>query len=193
MNQRKFFIALAVCAFVMGGCGQQSAERQNGEDSVGMEQAEPLQMAIESYLVDSIGGRYAWGEVCIPYSGFIVVEGEGLDTVRVWGDWWVDNFDLVDDTLKCVSGGSHPGMFVLVKEADGYRVDVFDQVEDGSRCQPSAERIFGKHYEDFHAVNSNEGIRDSVRLEVVSEYVREHGLKVTCLQDYGWPAVELWK
>ena len=60
MNQRKFFIALAVCAFVMGGCGQQSAERQNGEDSVGMEQAEPLQMAIESYLVDSIG-RIGYG------------------------------------------------------------------------------------------------------------------------------------
>ena len=43
-----------------------------------------------------------------------VDESDSAD-VRVWGDFWVFNYNISGDTLKTVSGGDHPGLFHLVK------------------------------------------------------------------------------
>ena len=146
--------------------------------------------AIEAYLT-TIGSQYAPGEVCIPSYTVVAINDSDTSYTRAWGDWWVFNYNIVGDTLKCISGGSHPGMFLLQKDGEAYKVIAFDQVEDGSRNLPSAKRIFGDLYEDFHAINSNQDYRDSVRLAMVAQYVQEHNLSVTMLQDFGWPAVAL--
>ena len=203
MKNTKIYITLTAVILLIAGmtsCKQKVAETI--EDVVTLEVPQnPYLVAIESYLVDSLGKNYTPGEVCIPAYSVINIEepGEPSDStevitatdIKVWGDWWVFNYNIVGDTLQCVSGGSHPGMFLLKKDGDVFKIVAFDQVEDGSRNLPSAKRIFGDSYEDFHAINSNQEVRDSVRLAMVAQYVQEHNLTVTMLQDFGWPAVAL--
>jgi hypothetical protein len=148
--------------------------------------------AIEAYL-RTIGSQYTPGEVCIPSYTVVAINDNDTDYTRVWGDWWVFNYNIVGDTLKCVSGGSHPGLMYL-KQNDTHKwiVTSFDQVEDGSRYLPSAKRIFGYIYNDFRkSIEGRQSWRDSIRMKYVSYYVKRHHLPVTMLQDYGRPAVEI--
>ena len=193
-------VILILLSMGMSSCKQKVAETL--ENAITSEVPQnPYLVAIENYLVNEFGKNYTPGELCIPNYSVINIEepGEPSDStevitatdIKVWGDWWIFNYNIVGDTLKCVSGGSHPGMFQLEKEGDAYKIVAFDQVEDGSRNLTSAKRIFGDLYEDFHAINSNEEVRDSVRLAMVAQYVQEHKIPVTMLQDFGWPAVPL--
>lgn len=203
MKNTKIYITLTAAILLIAGmtsCKQKVTETIENVVTIEVPQ-NPYLVAIENYLVDSIGKNYSPGEVCIPAYSVINIEepGEPSDStevitatdIKVWGDWWIFNYNIVGDTLQCVSGGSHPGMFLLKKDGDTFKIVAFDQVEDGSRNLPSAKRIFGDSYEDFHAINSNQEIRDSVRLAMVAQYVQEHNLTVTHLQDPGWPAVAL--
>ena len=194
------FAVVIILSVGMTSCKQKVTETLENAVTIEVPQ-NPYLVAIENYLVNEFGKNYASGEVCIPNYSVINIEepGEPSDStevitatdIKVWGDWWVFNYNIVGDTLKCVSGGSHPGMFLLEKDGDAYKIAAFDQVEDGARNLPSAKRIFGDLYEDFHAINSNQEVRDSVRLAMVAQYVQEHDLSVTMPQDYGWPAVPL--
>lgn len=67
----------------------------------------------------------------------------------------------------------------------------YDLVEDGAGNDKSAREIFGKHYDVYQNMHSNEQVREAVRKEQLREYVKQNNLKVSCYQDYGWPAVEL--
>ena len=114
-----------------------------------------------------------------------------MDDILVWGDFWVFNFDIAGDTLKCVSGGDHPGLMHVKKTENGFEVTSFDAVADGADNMPSAKRIFGDKYDAFWEFNSNQEKREEGRLRTIAEYVKKHKLPVKLLQDYGWPAVEL--
>ena len=149
------------------------------------------EQAIEEYLVNEIGSQYNHGEVCIPHDDFLVVDAHDTMNYIFWGDWWVFNYNIVGDTLTTVSGGNHPGKILVKRTPDGYQVVSFDQVEDGSGNVSSAKRIFGQYYDAFHAVNSNQALRDSTRLAMVADYVKQHDVQAAYLQDYGWPAVEI--
>ena len=187
-------ILLGVC--MTTSCKNKASDNQQAEATTDtlpmMEQDHDEYLAaIETYL-RTIGSQYTPGEVCIPSYTVVAINDSDTDYTRVWGDWWVFNYNIVGDTLKCVSGGSHPGLMYL-KQNDTHEwiVTSFDQVEDGSRYLPSAKRIFGEYYEAFHKVNSSQEHRDSMRLKQVAYYVKEHNLPVTMLQDSGWPAVPL--
>ena len=187
-------ILLGVC--MTTSCKNKASDNQQAEATTDtlpmMEQDHDEYLAaIETYL-RTIGSQYTPGEVCIPSYTVVAINDSDTDYTRVWGDWWVFNYNIVGDTLKCVSGGSHPGLMYL-KQNDTHKwiVTSFDQVEDGSRYLPSAKRIFGEYYEAFHKVNSSQEHRDSMRLKQVAYYVQEHKLPVTMLQDSGWPAVPL--
>ena len=67
----------------------------------------------------------------------------------------------------------------------------FEQTEDGARNEISAKRIFGKHYDVYQNMHSNQDVREAVRHEQLKEYVRRNGLAVHYYQDYGWDAVVL--
>lgn len=147
---------------------------------------------IDDYLTDSIAPHYAPGEVCIPCVQVVEYEESYPDSVMVWGDFWVNNYNVVGDTLKCVSGGSHPGKMTLQpSEAGGYVVTAFERVEDGSSFLPSAKRIFGDKFDAFQAINSDEKKREAVRASQIADYVKAHSLSVKYYQDYGWPAKQI--
>ena len=149
--------------------------------------------AIDCYLVKELGSHYAEGEYCIPIHNIVDVDERNSEDILVWGDFWVFNYNQVGDTLKCISGGSHPGLMHIRQTEKGFEVTAFDQVEDGSRYLPTAKKIFGEKYDAFQTINSDDQRREKLRADALAAYVKEHNLPVTIYQDYGWPAKELEK
>ena len=147
--------------------------------------------AIDRYLVNEIGKHYAEGEHCVPIHSIVTVDERNGEDILVWGDFWVFNYNQAGDTLKCVSGGSHPGLMHIRQTEKGYVVTGFDQVEDGSNNLPSAKKIFGDKYDAFHAINSDSEAREKLRADGLAVYAKNHNLSVTMYQDYGWPAKKL--
>ena len=147
--------------------------------------------AVYKYLVDSVGSKYTQGDICIPQATIVKTDETNSNDILVWGDFWVFNYKQVGDTLKCVSGGSHPGLLHIRQTEKGFEVMAFDQVEDGSRYLPTAKKIFGDKYDAFQAINSDEKNRERLRAEVLATYAKKNGLAVTLYQDYGWPAKEI--
>ena len=149
--------------------------------------------AISEYLVKEIGSQYAQGEVCVPVLMIVSTEEKDADNTLVWGDFWVFNYNLVGDTLKTVSGGNHSGCMTLTRANNDspLQVTAFEQTEDGAGYEASAKRIFGKHYDVYQNMHSNENVREAVRKEQLKEYVRQHNLNVLYYQDFGWDAVAL--
>ena len=192
--------AILICGLSMVGCGNKNAKEQTTEQVV----EEPVQVeqvvdvalcdaAVEDYLVNVIGKNYVEGELCIP-SPFVVTADYGdQNDVKVWGDFWVFNYNVSGDTLKTVSGGNHPGLMHLRKTDKGMEVTNFEVVEDGAGNLESAKKIFGDQYEAFQEINSNQEKRESIRLQFIADYAKKNNLPVKMVQDYGWPAVELPK
>ena len=147
--------------------------------------------AIDRYLADSIGSQYSKGEYCVPIHNIVGVDERNADDILVWGSFWVFNYNQVGDTLKCVSGGNHPGLMHIRQTEKGFEVTAFDQVEDGSRNMPTAKKIFGDKYDAFQAINSDEQKREKLRHDVLTTYVKKHGLSATMYQDHDWPTKKL--
>ena len=147
--------------------------------------------AIDRYLAQQIAGHYAPGEYSVPVYQEVAVNGEDSTDIRIWGDFWVYNFKQVGDTLKCVSGGSHPGLMHVRQMGDFFYVSDFEQTEDGARFLPSAKKIFGEYYETFQIHHSDGDEHEMLRHDVLRAFVRDHSLTATMYQDYGWPARDL--
>ena len=145
-----------------------------------------IRQAISDYLLREVAPYYRQGELCVP-SLMMVREEDSC----VWGDFWVFWYNISGDTLKTVSGGSHPGMMTLKYENGNPQVVDFERVEDGSRFMPTAKRIFGDYLDIFMNMHANESVREAVRREQLYEYVQQHDLNVHYYQDYGWEAKEL--
>lgn len=191
--------AILICGACLVGCGNKTAKEENSVENAQTEvQAEPqvpgtvmYDAAVNDYLVNVIGKNYAEAEYCIPCLILVSTDDGNKEDVLVWGDFWVFNYDLSGDTLKTVSGGNHPGLMHLKKTANGYEVTAFDAVEDGAGNLESAKRIFGDKFDSYQEISSLQEKREDMRLRLTADYVREHGLSATMLQDYGWPAVAL--
>ncbi len=191
--------AILICGACLVGCGNKTAKEENSVENAQTEvQAEPqvpgtvmYDAAVNDYLINVIGKNYAEAEYCIPCPILVSTDNGNKEDVLVWGDFWVFNYDLSGDTLKTVSGGNHPGLMHLKKTANGYEVTAFDAVEDGAGNLESAKRIFGDKFDSYQEISSLQEKREDMRLRLTADYVKEHGLSATMLQDYGWPAVAL--
>ena len=189
-NTRLLLCGLAA-AIITLSCGTRSGKKASSETKVVQETETPV-TAIDRYLSDVIGSQYARGEVCIPSHRIIAVDESNPDDIQVWGDFWVDNFNVVGDTLIAVSGGSHPGKMHVIKDSEGHlAVTAFEAVGDGSSFTPTAKAIFGDRFEDFQAALSDQNHREAVRKAAIASYVEKHQLSVKVYKDYGWPAVEI--
>ncbi len=155
-----------------------------------MNEKETFLSAISRYMTE-IGTEYTQGEYCIPYFLIVAADTASLDDIRVWGDFWVENYNLSGDTLKTVSGGSHPGCMHVKKTGDKYAVTQFDAVGDGSAFTSTAKAIFGDRYDALIALSSNDEAKKAARAKSIIDYATAHNLRVSCYQDYGWPAVKL--
>ena len=155
------------------------------------EQVKDYYAAVERYLAEQIAGYYAKGEYSVPVYQEVAVNDSDSTDIRIWGDFWVYNYKQEGDILKCVSGGSHPGLMHISQIGENFYVSDFEQVEDGSRFLPTAKRIFGEYFGTFQIHHSDGDEHESLRHDVLRAFVRDHGLTATMYQDYGWPAKEL--
>lgn len=201
---KKTIILMLAAIFLCSGmtCVNASQSNSKAEAPITREESDKAFMAqieknaefyaaLNGYLAEKIGSQYAPGELCIPCPTVVASVPQDDGTQHVLGDFWVFNYNVVGDTLKTVSGGSHPGAMILKKTDKGYEVISFEQVEDGSNNLASAKRIFGDMYEAFHSINSDEETREQVRSLFIAKYVKDNKLPVKFYQDFGWPAREI--
>lgn len=174
--------------------GDKKATSEPAAETKAAEETENSLTAIDDYFTKVIGSQYSPGEVCIPSHRIIAVDESNPDDIQVWGDFWVDNFNVAGDTLVSVSGGSHPGKMHVKQDGEGhFAVTGFDEVGDGSTFLPTAKQIFGERFEEFQKVNSDQTGREEARKNAIAAYVYKHNLPVKVYKDYGWPAVEIPK
>lgn len=191
MKKTVILLAVAVgAALVMNSCQGQVGQTESAAPAVAAaaDSALTVDQAIERYLVDSVASRYGSGTVCIPCCDIIarVSAAEGVE--KVLGDFWLYNYDIAGDTLKCVSGGNHPGVMTVAADGASHVVSAFEVVADGSGFEASAKRLFGDKYDAFIAVQSDDKARAAHRDSITAAYVKAHNLPVKYYQDYGWPA-----
>lgn len=146
------------------------------------------EQAIKRYLVNEIGKDYAQAEFCVPFYSKVDIDDSKPEDIKYWGEFWIHNYNQVGDTLKCVSGGNHPGLMHILKTEKGFQVTAFDQVADGADNMPSAKKIFGDKYEAFHKMSSDDGWREQCIIDQLADYATEHNLTASMYQDFGWPA-----
>ncbi len=186
-----FTFAFASCG---GGGGEDLSDSKDVVDHIdggayGYDGEDPVVAACYQHMAEVIGPQYAEAEISIPTVQVIAVDDSADDEVLVYGNFWVENYNVNGETLECVSGGNHPGV-MHVSKAD-YTVTAFDQVADGADFDSSAKEIFGDNYDAFMKVYSDSDARAELRKNTVANYVKLNGLDVKYFQDYGWDPVEL--
>ncbi len=195
MKTMKFWMMAAILFCSIGGFTSCHGGTSKEQLAAITDETRPgdCEYAIAAYLTDSIASQYSPGEVSIPCIQMVELdESHPYDSVVVWGDFWVFNYNVVGDTLKMVSGGAHPGKMTIKPSSErGLVVTAFDRVGDGSNYLPSAKRIFGDKFDAFQAIYSNADKREEVRASQIADYVKANNLAVKYYQDYGWPAREL--
>lgn len=176
----------------LGNPGVTDVRVENGRISAYQfqEKEDDAMAAIGRYMTE-VGSNYASGEYCIPYCLIAGIEEENPDDIRIWGDFWVENYNQAGDTLKSVSGGSHPGCMHVKKTDAGFEVFQFDAVGDGSDFNPTAKAIFGDRYDAFMALSSDDDAKKTARAKSILDFAEANSLDVSYYQDFGWPAVRI--
>ena len=154
---------------------------------------DPAIAAVYQYMAEDVAATYKPGKKVksVPVV-LVVAEKEGADgTTDVYGDFWIYNYKVKGKTLKCVSGGDHPGVMHVSKDGDTYKVTAFDPVADGGEFQASAKEIFGDDYDAFMEINSDSDAIEKERAKVLADYVKANDLKVKKYKDRGWKPVKL--
>jgi hypothetical protein len=160
---------------------------------------DPAECAVWKYLATEIASQYDAGEgtdvITVPVVRIIKTDRDNDDgddnDVEFYGDFWVNNYVVEGDTLKCVSGGDYAGKIEVIKTGDEYTVKEFEQVQDGGNFEPSARDIFEEDYDAFMKVYSDTDGLKTLRTKGLSDYVKTNGLSVTKYQDEGWDPVDL--
>ena len=191
MRKRVFILMTAlVMAFGISACGKDSeSEPEVDGRAYGYAGSDPVEAAVYKYLAEEVSKDYDDAEVHIPTVNIVHIDFTPKDEILVYGDFWIENYNVEGDTLKCVSGGHYPGMMQVSKD---YVVTDFKQASDGEDFDSSAKEIFGDHYDDFMKIYSDSDLRNELRKVTVTDYVNLNGLSVTKFQDEGWDPVEIY-
>ena len=176
--------------FVREGEGGEEAAAPVDGAAYGYAGDDPIDLACYKYMAENVSKDYEPADVSIPIVIIVHEDPAPEDEVLVYGDFWIDNYNIEGDTLKCVSGGNYPGCMHVDKAT--YTVTAFDPVADGGEFESSAKEIFGDSYDDFMKVYSDSEAVAEARKATVSDYVNLNGLDIKYYQDEGWDPVELY-
>ena len=178
------------------GCGRRNVATEDTESepevdgtAYGYAGSDPVEAAVYKYLAEEVSKDYDDAEVHIPTVNIVHIDFTPKDEILVYGDFWIENYNVEGDTLKCASGGHYPGMMQVSKD---YVVTDFKQAADGEDFDSSAKEIFGDYYDDFMKIYSDSDLRNELRKVTVTDYVNLNGLSVTKFQDEGWDPVEIY-
>ena len=152
---------------------------------------EQFYYVLYKYITDTLSADYDKADVSIPSPVIVAEDYSNPDDIRVWGDFWIMNYDLKGNILEMVSGGSYPGVIHLKQGEAGYEVTGMEVVEDGSNFIESAKEIFGEHYDAFMEINADSEEKERIRAQIIANYVAANDLEITAYKDYGWDPVPL--
>jgi len=195
---KKYLFPVMAGLLTISACGNRQTQKAESPaadsiqvDSIEQEEETTYFPAIHRYLVDSISSQYAEADIRVPLPTVVAVDESNGEDIKVWGEFWVMNFNQAGDTLKMVSGGSHAGLMHIRQTEKGFEVTGFEQVGDGSLFEKTAKQIFGDKYDAFVAVYSDHEKRNRHHEQLLSEYVKKHHLTATMYQDNGQDAKPL--
>ena len=153
----------------------------------------PYMNTILDYMMETRGQYFEPGDVMIPNFVILRTDDRNPEDVKIWGNFWINNYDLQGDNLFCKNGGEAPGVIHLRKTpaGSGYAVTWADFVGDGSNNQPDSERIFGVDADLMRAYANQDLITERNRTDTIRKYVFMNGLPINTYQDYGWEKIQL--
>lgn len=143
------------------------------------------------YLVDELAGNYPQSDVSIPCPIIMTIDESDKADIKVYGDFWIFNYNLEGDTLMNSSGGAYPGCIHMKCDEIGYEVTSMEVAGDGSDYEPTAKKIFGDLYDELYKVTADEKGREEIRAQIIANYVAANNLSITAYQDFGWDPVPL--
>ena len=152
---------------------------------------DPIEAAVYKYVAEGMGFDFEPSDVHIPYVRIAAIDKEPSpeEKALVYGTFLIENYNIVGDTLECVSTAFMPGVMHLNNE---YEVIFFEQLADCEDQDAEAREMMGPHYDEFMKVyNEEDEDLEARRIATVSEYVKQNGLSVSKFMDEGWDPVEL--
>ena len=185
---------MAVATMLFSSCGNWKGGRNAApvEPEAVQTATDSYFQAIDRYFTSEVAPQYAPAAHSITYHDYAVVDDSNPEDIQVLGDFWVENYDIVGDTLMFVSGGNHAGKMHVKKDSAGnYFAPGLDAVGDGSNYLPTARAIFGDRFDEFQKAHSDQALREQIRKNAISGYVFKNHLGVKYYKDYGWPAVRI--
>ena len=185
---------MAVATMLFSSCGNWKGGRNAApvEPEAVQTATDSYFQAIDRYFTSEVAPQYAPAAHSITYHDYAVVDDSNPEDIQVLGDFWVENYDIVGDTLMFVSGGNHAGKMHVKKDSSGnYFAPGLDAVGDGSNYLPTARAIFGDRFDEFQKAHSDQDLREQIRKNAISGYVFKNHLGVKYYKDYGWPAVRI--
>ncbi|MBQ6553647.1 MAG: copper amine oxidase N-terminal domain-containing protein, partial [Firmicutes bacterium] len=129
--------------------------------------------------------------VSVPVPAIVDIDDKNRNDVKVWGLFWLMNYDLNGTVLETASGGSFPGCMHLKKTDSGYVVTRFDKAEDGSDYSDSLRKVCENNETRIKKFSEKSDKLNEEIKATLEAYVRENGLDITAYQDYGWDPVML--
>ena len=152
---------------------------------------EPMMAAICDYLLETQAGYFGEADVAIPCPVVLETDDADPEDIRVWGEFSLFNYNLLNTTLVLQSGGIVPGLLHLKAAGEDFEVVSAEWVEDGEDYGAAVERIFGAREGLVRKLENIAEASEEAMLRSVSDYVRWNGLPITQYQEFGWLPVPL--
>lgn len=145
--------------------------------------------SISQFLIENtFGESEADLQICVPT--VVKVDDSNPGDVKVWGEYMVYAYQLVNTTLQGTSGGSYGGVAHIDATGESLLVTGIDFLEDGSDFDPSFKKLFDtKELQDAYLEACDN--RDQYQAQALSYYINQNGLYITQYQQYGWPPVSI--
>ncbi len=170
----RILLCMAVATMLFSSCGNWKGGRNAApvEPEAVQTATDSYFQAIDRYFTSEVAPQYAPAAHSITYHDYAVVDDSNPEDIQVLGDFWVENYDIVGDTLMFVSGGNHAGKMHVKKDSAGnYFAPGLDAVGDGSNYLPTARAIFGDRFDEFQKAHSDQALREQIRKNAISGYV----------------------
>lgn len=151
--KKRLLIALSLlCSFALLLCAcNKSKDEKTAKSTAGYMDYEN---AIIQYLVKEYAPEYYSDYDCtIPSPVIVSIDNSDPEDVKAYGNFAVLNYDLEDENLELVSGGTEVGVMHLKEADDAVTVTSFDRASDGSDFDDSLKKLIGDY---------DDGAKDSV-------------------------------
>ncbi len=147
---------------------------------------------ITEYQLEEISKEYSQGDVSIPAPMLLHVDDSNPDDIKVFGNFWLFQYDLYGRKLINVSGGEMPSVFHFARKDGGLEIMSVEKAGDGAQYGEDIAR-FCEGYDGLEQefYNTNGENLESVRKDYIEMYREDTGLLIDAYQDFGWQEVAL--